>query len=149
MQYNRRMSKLNSFLWRWGPALLMMALIFGFSSIPSDEMPQFANWDFIVKKGGHALGYGLLALIYLRGLKGERKDVYPRWFYLAWIMAVLYSTTDEFHQSFVPGRHPAVRDVLIDAVGAAVALLFAYGYFHRAKNQESANPQPGNLGTDE
>jgi hypothetical protein len=60
------MSKLTSFLWRWGAALLMMAAIFGFSSIPSAEMPDFGLLDTLVKKGGHALGYGLLALLSAR-----------------------------------------------------------------------------------
>ena len=104
----------------------MMAAIFVFSSIPSDEMPNFDAFDYIVKKGGHAFGYGLLGLSYLRGLKGKSEDVAKRWFFIAWAMAVLFSTTDEFHQSFVPGRHPAIIDVLIDTVGAATALLIYY-----------------------
>jgi VanZ family protein len=108
----------------------MMAVIFGFSSIPLNEMPNFGLFDFLVKKGGHAFGYGLLALTFLRGLKGENKDVNSRWFYLAWAMAILYSATDEFHQSFVPGRHPAVTDVMIDALGAAI-MLFLFNRYRK------------------
>ena len=100
----------------------MMAAIFAFSSIPATEMPNFGLVDFLIKKGGHALGYGLLALTYLRGLKGERSDILARQLFLAWVMATVYSATDEFHQSFVPGRHPAITDVMIDSFGAAVAL---------------------------
>jgi VanZ family protein len=126
------MSKTTSFLSHWGPVLLMMSAIFGFSSIPSEEMLNFGLMDFIIKKGGHAFGYGLLALSYLRGLQGENKNVITSWFYIAWGMAVLYSATDEFHQSFVPGRHPAVTDVLIDALGAALAL-FIFNWFRKEK----------------
>ena len=127
-QYNQCMSKVTSFLRRWGPALLMMAVIFAFSSTPSNKLPNF-NWaDLIVKKGGHALGYGLLALPYLHGLKGNDHGDRSRWFYIAWVMAVLYSATDEFHQSFVPGRHPALTDVVIDAIGAALMLLLVNQY---------------------
>jgi len=44
-----------------------------------------------------------------------------RW--IAWLMAVLYAVTDEFHQSFVPGRHPAILDVIIfDNLGALLSL---------------------------
>lgn len=107
----------------------MMAIIFVFSSIPSSELPNFDAIDYIVKKGGHAFGYGLLGLSYLRGLKGESEDVAKRWYFLAWTMTVLFSTTDEFHQSFVPGRHPAATDILIDAFGAALALFIANRYF--------------------
>jgi len=106
-----------------------MAVIFVVSSLPSAELPYF-NWaDRIVKKGGHALGYGLLALAYLRGLKGGSSHASSRQFLVAWLMAVLYSATDEFHQSFTPGRHPAVTDVMIDSIGALVALVLANRYY--------------------
>ena len=130
LQYNRRMSKTTLFLQRWGPALLMMAVIFAFSSVPSNDLPNFDWADFIIKKGGHAFGYGLLALSYLHGLKGKEQGDRSRWFYIAWVMAVLYSATDEFHQSFVPGRHPAVTDVMIDALGAAI-MLFLFNLYRK------------------
>ncbi len=106
----------------------MMAAIFSFSSIPSAEMPNFGLMDYLVKKGGHALGYGLLALAYLRGVKGKSSVVAPRQLITAWVLAVLFSTTDEFHQSFVPGRHPAITDVMIDAFGAMLALTLSARY---------------------
>ena len=107
----------------------MMAVIFAFSSIPSVEMPSFGLLDLLIKKGGHALGYGLLGLAYLRGLKGNSRTITPRHLLLAWTMATLFSATDEFHQSFVPGRHPAITDVMIDSIGAATALFIAGRYY--------------------
>ena len=109
----------------------MMAAIFSFSSIPSTEMPNFGLVDFLVKKGGHALGYGLLALAYLRGLMGERSEILSHQLFIAWVLATLYSATDEFHQSFVPGRHPAITDVMIDSFGAAVALILTGKYYKK------------------
>jgi len=104
---------------RFLPALVMMAAIFAFSSVPSQEMPSFGFWDTLVKKGGHMLGYGLLALTYWFALGLDRK----RW-WLAFVLAVFYALSDEFHQSFVPGRHPSLVDaLLIDPAGAALALL--------------------------
>jgi VanZ family protein len=44
-------------------------------------------------------------------------------------IAVAYSTTDEFHQHFVRGRHGTPVDVLIDSMGAALAALL----IHRAR----------------
>ena len=108
-------------LWirHWGPAVLMMAVIFAFSSRASAELPNFGNWDYYVKKGGHALGYGLLALVYWRGLGLERGK---KWF--AWGLAICYAITDEIHQSFVPGRHPSLVDVfLFDNLGAILGLI--------------------------
>jgi len=131
------MSKLFLFLRAWGPSLLMMIAIFCFSSIPSNEMPNFGLGDFLVKKGGHAAGYALLALANLRALpKGRRDGVgwnKKRW-WLAWLLAVLYSATDEFHQSFVPGRNAALTDVGIDAFGAAVGLML-WGWFQQRKQK--------------
>jgi len=131
------MAKLKTFFLRWGPALLMMAAIFGFSSIPSDEMPNFGLLDFIVKKGGHALGYGLLALAYLRGLHWGKRDEskFVQMLWIAWVLAVMYSATDEFHQSFVPGRHAVVTDVMIDATGAALMLFLTRKYFSNKNDQ--------------
>ena len=115
----------------------MMAAIFGFSSIPSDEMPNFGLLDFIVKKGGHALGYGLLALAYLRGLNwgGHDNSKFVQTMWTAWALAVIYSATDEFHQSFVPGRHAVVTDVMIDAAGAALMLYLTRKYFLNKNDQ--------------
>lgn len=107
-----------AFLRKWGPALVMMGLIFFFSSLPSKAVPDFGNFDFSVKKGGHAFGYLLLGRAYLYGLGRGKKTPW-----LAWGMCILYAVTDEFHQSFVPGRSPRVMDVGIDAVGTLLGLL--------------------------
>jgi VanZ family protein len=103
---------------RWLPALLMMLIIFLFSSQPSSDLPDF-NWaDKIVKKGGHLLGYAILALSYWYAFRMQ-KDKRG----LAWLLAVLYALTDEFHQAFVPGRHSTIWDVLIfDNFGAMLSL---------------------------
>jgi VanZ family protein len=46
-----------------------------------------------------------------------------RQYRLALLLCALYASTDEFHQSFVPTRHPAVLDVMLDTCGAAFGLL--------------------------
>lgn len=115
-------------LFPWLPAILIMATIFVLSSIPSKAMPVFGTWDTIVKKGGHMLGYGLLAVSYWYGW-GLKK----RHWWMAFILAVVYALSDEFHQSFVPGRHPSLVDALvIDAGGAAIGL--GLMYWRQVKN---------------
>jgi len=106
-----------------------MVVIFIFSSQPSDSLPNFDWADTIVKKSGHVFEYGLLALSYWHAFKWDGRR---RW--LAWLLAVLYACTDEFHQSFVRGRHPSVWDVLVfDNLGALVSLWLADRYFKQKR----------------
>ncbi|RPH62967.1 MAG: hypothetical protein EHM81_01115 [Chloroflexi bacterium] len=119
---------------RWLPAIMMMSAIFAFSSIPSTEMPSFDWADMLVKKGGHMTGYALLALAYWRALGWDKK----RW-WLPVVMAVLFSATDELHQSFVPGRHPSPVDVLVFDSGGAILGVTLAGWF-RARKQKGDLP---------
>ena len=110
------MKKILNIVPRWFPAFLMMAIIFAFSSRAKDELPNFQDWEYFVKKSSHFFVYALLALSYIRAL--------PRRNYiLAWVLAILYALSDEFHQSFVPGRMSSLIDVFVfDNLGAIVAL---------------------------
>jgi VanZ family protein len=98
----------------------MMLAIFLFSSGQALDTP-LGLFDRILNKGGHVLGYGMLALAYWRMFEFKSGR---RW--LAWVLAVLYAMTDEFHQSFVPGRYPSLIDVLVfDNLGALLSLWLA------------------------
>lgn len=115
------MGKVLAVIYKWGPFLVNMVLIFMFSSIPKNKLPDLAQSDFIVKKGGHMLGYFLLALTFWYGLRWDKK----RW-WLAWMVAVLYAITDEFHQSFSPGRTPSLGDVAFDSIAAGLGVWVGY-----------------------
>jgi len=104
---------------RWGPALFLMLVIFTFSSIPAKDMPGFGYLDLFFKKGSHMLGYALLAQAYLWAIGKNR----PNARLIAWLLAILFAVSDEFHQSFVMGRGATVVDVAIDAFGAWVGLV--------------------------
>ena len=121
-----RNSMLTAQVLRWGPALLMMAVIFTASSFPSRDLPHFGLWDWLVKKGGHALGYALLAVAYLYALANGQRPTAQQ-ILLAILFAGLYGVTDEFHQVFSAGRTPSATDVLIDTAGAAMGVAIAVG----------------------
>jgi VanZ family protein len=44
----------------------------------------------------------------------------------AWALACVYALSDEWHQTFVPGRTAAWDDLVADALGAGVAILLAW-----------------------
>ena len=101
----------------WLPALIGWAvLIFILSSIPNPPGAQGSEWRSIV---GHLVEYFVLAFLLAKVLElwrpGFGWPVIALW---AWLFAVAYGITDEYHQSFVPRRQSSVFDVLVDAVGA-------------------------------
>jgi VanZ family protein len=108
-----------SWLIRFGPALIVMALIFLASSIPSAQMPNAGGFDLFVKKGGHMTGYALLAWMLIRAQdKSDLKSIL-----FALLGCAIYALSDEFHQSFVAGRNSTLVDVCIDLAGASIGLL--------------------------
>ncbi len=121
---------------RWVPAVILMAIIFVLSSLPGDRLPNFGLWDVLLKKGGHAVGYGLLGLAYFSALPRRLSFSY-RWF-LALFMAVLFALSDEFHQSFVNGRASSFGDVVIDGFGAALALMIAAPYSSNSNSKSTS-----------
>jgi VanZ family protein len=110
-------------LLKWLPAVLMMTAIFIFSATPSKDAPHNVL-RYIFNKGGHVIGYAMLTLSFLRAVEFNKKH---SWF--AWLLALLYAVSDEYHQSFVPGRHPAAFDVLVfDHAGALIAVWVAHHF---------------------
>jgi VanZ family protein len=121
------MKNIPSILPRWFPALLVMLVIFAISSQPADQLPDFLNWDYVVKKAGHMIGYGLLAWSYLHFLRHDRTHSW-----LVWAACVSYAAADEFHQSFIPGRSATILDVLVfDNLGAILGLWSHSRYWRR------------------
>ncbi len=106
---------------RWGPAVVIMAIIFVASAIPGSGLPDFGYRDTLVKKGGHMLGYALLAVSYLHGLNNVPRGKTIR-FAAAFCLTTLYAISDEWHQGFTPGRSPSFLDVIIDGAGGLIGL---------------------------
>ena len=110
---------------RWGPAVAIMSLIFIASEIPGSELPKFDFWDVLIKKGGHMIGYALLAASFLHALNNDQ-SIKPIRFVVAFCLTTLYAVSDEWHQGFTPGRTPSLLDVIIDGVGGLIGLALWY-----------------------
>jgi VanZ family protein len=101
-------------LFRFGPPIALMAVIFFLSAQP-DLNSGLGVWDTIGRKLIHAASYGLLWWLWHRAL--DRRHTL-----LAAAITLAYAATDEYHQTFVEGRHGSPVDVLIDAAGVAIAV---------------------------
>lgn len=71
---------------------------------------------FIVRKCAHFSIYTLLG-IWLMNLANTFDISTKRKILMCVLFGILYASSDEFHQSFVGGRSPEVRDVCIDTCG--------------------------------
>ena len=104
----------------WAPPLLLMAAIFVLSAQPSLDSGLGAV-DRVGRKLVHCAVYALLATLWWRVLR--RGATPPRAALWAFLVASVYAATDEYHQSFVEGRHGSPIDWGIDTVGAGLAAL--------------------------
>lgn len=106
-----------------------MAGIFFASSVPDPPVPSDVS-DVSL----HEAAYFGLTVLLIRALSGGTwKGVTFASLLAAWVIAVLYGVTDEWHQSFVPNRHAELRDLGSDAIGAVVATIVvgAWGIIRR------------------
>jgi len=97
---------------KWLPVVAWAAVIFALSSIPSLST-HLGTWDTILRKCAHMTEYAILAVLIARATGSSA---------VAFGLAVAYAATDEWHQTFVRGRHGTPIDVGIDAVGALIGL---------------------------
>jgi Predicted integral membrane protein len=111
------MNRRNRALLRAIAPLALMGLIFYFSAQPAAA--HHAWWVFLGRKLGHITGYALLTAAWAWALQG----VVRRPVLIAVCIALAYACTDEFHQTFVHGRHGTPIDVGVDAIGMAIAAL--------------------------
>jgi VanZ family protein len=124
----------------WARLIFWCALIFYFSSVPYLQT-DLGTWDVILRKIAHATVYGLLFVFSRDAFAScsgaiEPVSVRPRVTALAWpaLFSIIYAVSDEYHQTFVPGRSGSLADVLIDASGVALAVWFEIkGYTARIK----------------
>lgn len=131
----------------WGIVLLLMGMIFYFSSqvgeesselsgtVSFDLMKIFSNlfskgWsfeqinehalqiEFFIRKVAHFSEYGILGLAILVALYRTTSLRGWKLWMMSVIIACMYAASDEFHQLFVPGRSGRVFDVCVDTCGS-------------------------------
>jgi VanZ family protein len=104
----------------WLPPVVLMGVIFALSAQPSLDS-GLGVIDHIGRKLIHFGEYALLCFLWWRALASVTSP--RRAALLAFLITSGYAATDEFHQTFVEGRHGNALDWVIDSVGAAVVAL--------------------------
>lgn len=103
-----------------------------FNAWPKEEQIAFAEkWSYPIRKTAHMTEYAILGFLLVGAMANPRRRSQSI-FLMAFLVAVLYAASDEFHQYFVPGRACRLTDVGFDSAGAAVGVLVG-GFFWRMK----------------
>ena len=133
----RILARVGRLLWIWGPAVLYMGLIFALSSMPRppEVITRFVPSD----RAAHFVGYVVLGLLLSRALVPTGRISQAA---TTAGIGALYGLTDEWHQSFVPGRHCDVLDWVVDVLGVTVGML-AWVWHVRRQHRKRTEDEPG------
>jgi VanZ family protein len=105
-----------------GPLRALCEALFGHIS---DQ--DWAPVHGYIRKSGHFLGYGLLALAWLRAWWITLpRSVFLTDALLALLGTAITASADELHQTLLPGRMGSPWDILIDCSGAIALQLVVY-----------------------
>lgn len=80
----------------------------------------------IIRKGAHLSIYALVGLL-MMNLMCTYKISNKNKFLITILVGIIYASSDEIHQSFIPGRTAAFTDICIDTSGAILGSLIAFG----------------------
>jgi VanZ family protein len=119
--------------------LIVMAVIFFLSSQESGG--AHGPIELLLRKLAHVTEYAVLTFCWWRALRGlgvagENRAAIV----LAFGIALAYSASDEFHQTFVRGRHGTPVDVLIDSIGMTIAAVLASRLYARRRSLGPSRP---------
>lgn len=112
----------------WLPVALWAGVIFSLSSLRVTPSSNVYWQDFLVKKTAHIVEYAILFIFSYRAFLNTTELGRARSAIFALLFVIFYGVSDEYHQSFTPGREPKIRDVLIDSIGGSLAWIGLWKY---------------------
>jgi VanZ family protein len=98
------------------------------------DLAHFEVWHHYIRKTGHFAGYFILSVLLFRAWKATLRlpSLWAmRWATIAFFMSAWVASLDEWHQSFLPSRTGAIRDVVLDSAGALTAQFLIFFYWRR------------------
>lgn len=142
---NRKKEYLKLFVYS-STTLLIAIVIFFFSSQPAKESSQASGYfmemviavlgnimpeallSFLIRKAAHItiyflLGWSMTLLVGQAMLVKTVSIQVKKMGLTSLVFCFLYACSDEWHQTFVPGRDGAFRDVCIDGIGFCCSII--------------------------
>jgi len=100
-----------------------MLLITLLSHVPQEDLPK-SDLDSI-DYPFHFAEYSILGFLLFRSITSDELLTFHP-FYGSLLIGISFAILDEFHQSFVPGRHMSSTDVLFDSLGIVFGMFASY-----------------------
>ena len=100
-----------------------MVLITLLSHVPQEDLPK-SDLDGI-DYHFHFAEYSILGFLLFRSITSDELLTFHP-FYGSLLIGISFAILDEFHQSFVPGRHMSSTDVLFDSLGIVFGMFASY-----------------------
>lgn len=119
---------------RFLPLVGVMTLIFLLSHTQGKNMPEAL---YGLDKLCHAMAYATLAAAALWAWLPTIKKQPRSGLLLIFFFCLLYGISDEFHQSFIPGRSPSLADIIADVSGATFILLLWWVWLNKQKKRRT------------
>ena len=99
-----------------------MLLITLLSHVPQEDLPKSdLDRDYLF----HFAEYSILGFLLFRSITSDELLTFHP-FYGSFLIGISFAILDEFHQSFVPGRHMSSTDVLFDSLGIVFGMFASY-----------------------
>lgn len=152
-KYNTNQDRKLRIIISWALVISWMAVIFTLSSQVAEQSNELSTgitqtvieiiqkatpfWEIgseqlnhILRKGAHFMAYMILGALVMNALY-KSFGIGKRHIFWGFMICVVYAVSDEVHQAFVPGRGPALKDVLIDSAGAFTGIIGMMKYSGR------------------
>jgi len=89
--------------------------------VPDKEF-DIVELNHYIRKNAHFFLYLILGLLLMNALN-ENKSLLKKYIIAAILMGGIVASSDEFHQGFIPGRGPGIKDVFIDISGLFLGVI--------------------------
>ena len=103
-------------------ANFVVEIVPSIKNMPEQEKEEVVDRiESVVRKIAHYSIYTIVGILLMSLMSTYKLKELDR-IAVSLIIGVIYASTDEIHQAFVPGRGPLVTDVILDSIGVLTGI---------------------------